>query len=464
MAGVIKINPEIFSDKRDAHAVAWDEALRLWMEDTGFEPAFEVTPEQEEFFRGTAYAEGEGTSAEKGGNVLGKLDPATWGGGDGKAGIRADTRSYRETHPLKELRSDINVPTLDEIIGVQESGNTVVDTVNRVIGAATTFGPAAAAVAGAGSMGGLVRAANASTGAPALRKRLYLQPTQPQLAEAIAAEEQSLFRSPGVQERISNGGKRAAHAMGGEVTQAALKKYAIKYDISEAHKKGEALYSDIGAYAGGKTAGFEAVSKAISIARSQRRLLDTTGLDPNADVSNQFILSAYTANPAAGGTSRPGLGNSRLRYVINPVSPENIIAAYNTDVNTGSVRGGANMTEAEAFLESRRTGAPAKVMYYEPSPQVKAPIAGLGGTLHLQPSIADSIKNKRTYNEIVVRPQIGDFYIEDTDPSAGALPAKLRLQMKRLRQAYRVAHRGSSDPFAPVGKILPNSFNPGIKD
>jgi hypothetical protein len=70
MAGVIKINPDIFKDKRDALAVAWDEALRLFMEDTGFEPEFEVTPEQLKFFRGTAYAEGDGTSAEKGGNVL----------------------------------------------------------------------------------------------------------------------------------------------------------------------------------------------------------------------------------------------------------------------------------------------------------------------------------------------------------------------------------------------------------
>jgi GH24 family phage-related lysozyme (muramidase) len=59
MPGVIKINPDLFSDKRDAHAVAWDEALRLWMEDTGFEPEFEVTPEQEEFFRGTAYGDDE---------------------------------------------------------------------------------------------------------------------------------------------------------------------------------------------------------------------------------------------------------------------------------------------------------------------------------------------------------------------------------------------------------------------
>lgn len=69
MPGSIVINPSVFEDKRDALAVAWDEALRLFMEDTKFEPEFEITPEQEKFFRGTAYAEGEGTSAEKGGDV-----------------------------------------------------------------------------------------------------------------------------------------------------------------------------------------------------------------------------------------------------------------------------------------------------------------------------------------------------------------------------------------------------------
>lgn len=80
MAGVIKINPAVFQDDRDAHAVAWDEALRLFMEDTGFEPKFDVTPEQLEFFKDTAYADGGGTSAEKGGDVLlGKLNPKKWG-------------------------------------------------------------------------------------------------------------------------------------------------------------------------------------------------------------------------------------------------------------------------------------------------------------------------------------------------------------------------------------------------
>ena len=56
MPGVIKINPDVFKDKRDAVAVAWNEALRLFMEDEGFEPEFEITPEQGKFFAGTAYA------------------------------------------------------------------------------------------------------------------------------------------------------------------------------------------------------------------------------------------------------------------------------------------------------------------------------------------------------------------------------------------------------------------------
>lgn len=70
MPGVIKINPDVMNDKRDALAVAWNEALRILMEDIGFTPEFQITPEQEEFFRGTAYAEGEGTSAWDGGNVM----------------------------------------------------------------------------------------------------------------------------------------------------------------------------------------------------------------------------------------------------------------------------------------------------------------------------------------------------------------------------------------------------------
>lgn len=147
MPGVIKINPDLFSDKRDAHAVAWDEALRLFMEDTGFDPEFDITPEQEEFFRGTAYAEGEGTSAEKGGNVLGKLDPATWGDPGGKVTIRADTRTYRDLHPLKELRSTAPTPleAANAAVGNQiPSDNPAVNLVNQFIAGVGTFGAARA--------------------------------------------------------------------------------------------------------------------------------------------------------------------------------------------------------------------------------------------------------------------------------------------------------------------------------
>ena len=67
MPGVIKINPDVMNDKRDALAVAWNEGLRILMEDIGFDPQFEITPEQESFFAGTAYAEGGGgVAAEKG--------------------------------------------------------------------------------------------------------------------------------------------------------------------------------------------------------------------------------------------------------------------------------------------------------------------------------------------------------------------------------------------------------------
>jgi hypothetical protein len=57
MPGKIVINPEVLQDKRDAMAVAWNEGLRLLMEDTKFKPAFEPTAEQRKFFSNTAYAE-----------------------------------------------------------------------------------------------------------------------------------------------------------------------------------------------------------------------------------------------------------------------------------------------------------------------------------------------------------------------------------------------------------------------
>jgi hypothetical protein len=101
MPGVIKINPDVMNDKRDALAVAVNEALRLFMEDTGFTPVFDVTPEQLEFFKNTAYhpdnaAQGTDQDAAKGGDVLGRLDPATWGGSDGRVSVRAEEPAEAE--------------------------------------------------------------------------------------------------------------------------------------------------------------------------------------------------------------------------------------------------------------------------------------------------------------------------------------------------------------------------------
>lgn len=59
MPGIIKINPGVLNDNRDALAVAWNEALRLAMEDMKFKPVFDVTPEQRDFFADTAYADDE---------------------------------------------------------------------------------------------------------------------------------------------------------------------------------------------------------------------------------------------------------------------------------------------------------------------------------------------------------------------------------------------------------------------
>lgn len=171
MPGVIKLNPAVYSDKRDAAAVAWNEALRLFMEDTGFEPVFEVTPEQEEFFKDTAYATGNGTSDEKGGNVLGKLDPALWGGSDGKPVMRAATAGEvlaKEVanRPVLEYKG----PGLRDVVNAgPATGNPVVDTVTAALGVATTFGPAVVSARGGGGMGGLVNAAGASRGAPNMR-------------------------------------------------------------------------------------------------------------------------------------------------------------------------------------------------------------------------------------------------------------------------------------------------------
>jgi len=55
----IVINPKVFKDSRDALCVAFDEALRLVMEENGFEPVSEPTEEQRRFFSDTAYADDE---------------------------------------------------------------------------------------------------------------------------------------------------------------------------------------------------------------------------------------------------------------------------------------------------------------------------------------------------------------------------------------------------------------------
>lgn len=55
----IVVNPEVFNDKRDALCVAFNEALRLVMEENGFEPVSEPTEAQRKFFSDTAYADDE---------------------------------------------------------------------------------------------------------------------------------------------------------------------------------------------------------------------------------------------------------------------------------------------------------------------------------------------------------------------------------------------------------------------
>lgn len=55
----IVINPKVFADERDALCVAFNEALRLIMEEMDFEPMSEPTDKQREFFADTAYAENE---------------------------------------------------------------------------------------------------------------------------------------------------------------------------------------------------------------------------------------------------------------------------------------------------------------------------------------------------------------------------------------------------------------------
>lgn len=55
----IVINPSTFKNKKDALCVAFNEAFRILMEVTGFEPQAEPTPAQRRFFADTAYADDE---------------------------------------------------------------------------------------------------------------------------------------------------------------------------------------------------------------------------------------------------------------------------------------------------------------------------------------------------------------------------------------------------------------------
>ncbi len=55
----IVINPKVFEDSRDAKCVAYNEALRVVMEEMSYEPAAEPTEEQRRFFSDTAYANDE---------------------------------------------------------------------------------------------------------------------------------------------------------------------------------------------------------------------------------------------------------------------------------------------------------------------------------------------------------------------------------------------------------------------
>jgi len=51
----IVINPKVFEDSRDAKCVAYNEALRIVMEEMGYDPVAEPTEAQRKFFSTTAY-------------------------------------------------------------------------------------------------------------------------------------------------------------------------------------------------------------------------------------------------------------------------------------------------------------------------------------------------------------------------------------------------------------------------
>ena len=52
----IILNPFSKNSQAEQQAVAQNEALRLFMNKTNFTPTFDLTDEQKEFFKGTAYA------------------------------------------------------------------------------------------------------------------------------------------------------------------------------------------------------------------------------------------------------------------------------------------------------------------------------------------------------------------------------------------------------------------------
>lgn len=146
MPGTVKINPSVFTDKRDAVAVAVNEALRIFMEDSKFVPNFEVTPAQLAFFKDTAYnpaRNGEAADDVKGGNVidpllgLGAVSPRP-------AGLyAAPSPTDAQLYPKTGLRSTIPTPleAANEATGNQiPSDNAAVNLVNQFIAGAGTFG------------------------------------------------------------------------------------------------------------------------------------------------------------------------------------------------------------------------------------------------------------------------------------------------------------------------------------
>lgn len=55
----IVINPSTFKNAKDALCVAWNERIRIFLEEHGFEPKSEPTEAQREFLSDTAYRDDE---------------------------------------------------------------------------------------------------------------------------------------------------------------------------------------------------------------------------------------------------------------------------------------------------------------------------------------------------------------------------------------------------------------------